>query len=221
MSVRIVRALIHLFFRLFVRLHVKNIENLPASGAYIAAANHLGRLDVPIIYHLLDRDDVTLMVAEKYRSQAIYRWLVRRMNAIFVDRFKADFNALRFMLAHMKKGGVLVIAPEGTRSPTGALIEGRPGSSYLAAKSGAPIVPVGVTGTEDQRVMDSFSRLKRPEVVVQVGKPFVLFALDGRARDEALEAHTDEIMCQIAALLPPNYRGVYSDHPRLAELLTH
>lgn len=219
MSVRIVRSLIHIFFRLFVRLKTCGMENLPASGAYIAAANHLGRLDVPIIYHLLDRDDISLLVAEKYRKSAVYRWLVQHMGAIFVDRYGADFNALRFMLAHLKKGGVLVIAPEGTRSPTGALIEARPGGSYLASKSGVPIIPVGVTGTEDHLVKSRFARLQRPEITVRIGRPFTLPPLEHHEREAALQAQTEEIMCQIAALLPPEYHGFYAGHPRLAELM--
>lgn len=219
MSDRIVRFLIHLFFRLFVRLEIIGLDNLPARGGFIVAANHLGRLDVPLVYHLLERHDVTLMVAEKYQKYAIYRWLVDNMDAIWVDRFGADFSALRTMLKRLRQGSVLVIAPEGTRSPTGALIEGRSGVSYLAAKAAVPIVPAGATGTQDHLVKSRLLRFKKPHVTLMVGKPFSLPPLDGREREVQLEGYTTEIMCQIASLLPAEYRGVYADHPRLQALL--
>ncbi len=202
-----------------MRLDVQGIENLPKSGAYIAASNHLGRLDVPLIYLLLDRDDVSLMVAEKYKKSAVWRWLVKNMNAIFVDRYGADFHVLRVMLERLKAGGVLVIAPEGTRSPTGALIEARPGGSYLAAKAGVPVVPVGVIGTQDRKALAQLKRLQKIDITVRVGQPFTLPALASREREAALQKHTEEIMCQIAALLPADYRGVYADNPRLKVLL--
>jgi 1-acyl-sn-glycerol-3-phosphate acyltransferase len=215
----LLRFLLNLFFRLFTRLEVRGVENLPASGGFIAAANHLGRLDVALVYHLLDRQDVYLMVAEKYKKYTIFRWLVRRMDAIWVDRFGADFSALREMLKRLHRGGVLVIAPEGTRSPTGALLEGRSGGSYLAARSGVPIVPVAVTGTQDALVKAQWRHLRKLYISVRVGQPFTLPPVRGRDREAALQGYTDEIMCRIAALLPPDYRGVYADHPRLRELL--
>lgn len=219
MSNRLVHWLLNLFFRAFTRLEVDGLENLPPSGGFIAAANHLGRLDVALVYHLLDRRDVYLLVAEKYRKYAIFRWLVKNMDAVFVERFGADFRALREMLNRLQRGGVLVIAPEGTRSPTGALIEGRPGGSYLAVKAGVPILPVAVTGTADRQVLRQFFRLRRPSIKIRVGSPFALPSIDGRNREAILQGYTEEIMCRIAALLPPEYRGVYAEHPRLKEFL--
>jgi 1-acyl-sn-glycerol-3-phosphate acyltransferase len=215
----ILRTLLKLFFGLFTRLETSGLHNLPASGGFIVAANHLGRLDVALVYHLLDRRDVYLLVAEKYRKYAIFRWLVRNMDAVFVERFGADFRALREMLNRLQRGGVLVIAPEGTRSPTGALIEGKPGGSYLAVKAGVPIVPVAVTGTADRYVLEQFSHLRRLHLHVRVGHPFELPPVDKKNREAALQAHTEEIMCRIAALLPPESRGVYAGYPRVRELL--
>jgi 1-acyl-sn-glycerol-3-phosphate acyltransferase len=218
MAYRTVRLLLNLFFRFFVHLDVTGMENLPSSGGYIAAANHLGRLDVALVYHLLDRRDVYLMVAEKYQKFAVFRWLVKHMDAIWVDRFGADFRALREMLSRLRRGGVLVIAPEGTRSQNGALIEGRPGVSYLAAKAGVPILPVAATGTQDALVKEQLSRLHKLHITVRIGQAFMLPSIQSHDRDAALQEYTDEIMCRIAALLPPDYRGVYADHPRLKQL---
>jgi 1-acyl-sn-glycerol-3-phosphate acyltransferase len=219
MGYKITRLIISLIVRLFSRLEVRGLEYVPSSGPYVAATNHLGRLDPLLAYYISDRQDIIMLVAEKYSKTAIGRWIVKQLDAIFVDRYNADFAALREALKRLKAGGVLVLAPEGTRSKTGALIEAWPGVSYLAAKAGAPIIPTALIGTEDNNVMDSLRRLRRPKVVIRIGEPFTLPPIPSNERDAALQAYTDEIMCRIAALLPPSYRGVYADHPRLKELL--
>lgn len=219
MLYRLVRAIINLGVRLFTRVEVTGIENLPEQGAFIAAANHLGRLDVPLVYYLLNRDDVVMLVAEKYKKSAMLRWLAKVLDATFVDRFNADLGALRRVLGQLKRGGAMVIAPEGTRSHNRSLIQGWSGAGYLAARSGVPVVPVAVTGTEDDLVVAQLRRLRRPRLVVRVGKPFTLPPLNSREREKQLQEYTDEIMCRIAALLPSDYRGVYAVHPRLLSIL--
>jgi len=215
----LIRLSIILCFHLLTRVKVYGLEHLPPMGGYIVAANHLGRIDPALAYYFLDRKDVSLLIAEKYHKYAIARWAAKALDAVWVDRFGADFQVLRMMLRRLEGGGVLVLAPEGTRSPTGALIQGRSGGSYLAARAGVPIVPVATTGTEDKLVSERLRRLRRLDITVRVGLPFLLPPLVGKDRDQALQQYTDEIMCQIAALLPPQYRGVYADHPRLIELL--
>jgi 1-acyl-sn-glycerol-3-phosphate acyltransferase len=214
------RFTINTLMTAFARVEAQGMENVPASGAYVTASNHLGRLDAALVYYLLDRDDITMLVAEKYRNYAIYRWFVKRLNAIWVDRYNADLGAMRASLERLRQGQVLVMAPEGTRSPTGALIEAHSGGTYLAAKAGVPILPVAVTGTEDRSVVAQLKHLKRAHVIVRIGKPFLLPPIKGKDREAILKQYTDEIMCQIAVLLPASYRGVYADHPRLQELMS-
>ncbi len=217
---RFSRLLVRFILFLVARLDVRGLENLPRTGAYAIASNHLGRLDPILVYYYIDRRDIIMLVAEKYREIPFLPWFVKQLNGIFVDRFNADFAAMREALKRLKAGGVLVLAPEGTRSPTGALIQARPGVSYLAAKAGVSIVPVAIFGSEDVRVAANLRRLRRTPVVAIAGKPFTLPPLPATGRDAALEAYTDEIMCRIAALLPLSYRGVYANHPRLQELLS-
>jgi len=213
------RLVIRLMFTLIAHIHVSGMENVPRSGGYIAASNHIGRLDAPLVYYLLDRKDVVMLVAEKYQRYAIYRWFVRRLDAVWVDRFNADLSAMRAALNRLKQGAVLVLAPEGTRSRDGTLQPARAGASYLASKSGVQVIPVGVVGTNDRQVMTRLRRLRRLDINIYVGEPFVLPPIKGRDREAALQEYTDEIMCRVAALLPPEARGVYADHPRLQELL--
>lgn len=215
----IIRGLIRLIFNLIARVHVSGYEHLPKDTSFVIATNHLGIVDVPIAFYALDRWDMFVVIGEKWRDVGLFRWVGKHFNFIFIDRFNPDIKALRKIIALMEHNNILVIAPEGTRSRTGALIEARPGVSYLATKLNRPIVPVGITGTEDKNLFGNLKRLRRSHVTVTAGPPFMLPPLPRENRDQALKEYTDEIMCHIAALLPEKYRGVYADHPRLKELL--
>ncbi len=213
------RGLIKLVMRTVTRLQVVGIEHLPTSGSFVIVSNHLGRLDPPLVYYYLDRPDIIMMVAEKYRTAPLIPWFVEQLDGLFIDRFNADFKTVREALNRLKAGGVLVLAPEGTRSKIGSLLEGRSGASYLAAKAGVPIIPVAITGTEDKKVVANLLRLRKSPVILRLGEPFYLPPLHGHDRETQLKQYTDEIMCRLAALLPPDFRGVYAEHPRLKELL--
>jgi 1-acyl-sn-glycerol-3-phosphate acyltransferase len=216
---RFVRAVSRFILRLIARIEI--IGNIDyQTGSYIITGNHVGRLEAFLVILLADRDDIILLLAEKYRQYAVWRYFARKVDGIWVNRFDADFQALREVLKRLKKGEVLAIAPEGTRSQTEALLPGKSGAAYLAAKADVPIIPVGIVGTEDRVVKYRLKRLKRLDITARVGQPYRLPPMPkGEDRDTWLIAQTDEMMCQIAALLPPDHRGVYADHPRLFELL--
>lgn len=197
-------------------------ENIPKDGKFILASNHLGFLDGPIGLVLLYKRGMKkpiITVAEKYQKYIIYRWLVNKLDYLFIDRFNADFLIIRKVIRRLNAGGYLAIAPEGTRSPNGSLIEARNGTAYLASKTGSPIIPIGAIGIEDSLIKKQLLRLRRLDVRIQTGLPFSIPELPKTDREIFLKAQTDEIMCRIAAILPKSYRGFYSDHPRLKELL--
>ncbi|RIK19260.1 MAG: hypothetical protein DCC51_09260 [Anaerolineae bacterium] len=189
------------------------------TGGFIIVGNHVGRLEAFLVILLAKRDDVVMILAEKYKKYALWRYVARKVDAIWVNRFDADFAALRAVLKRLENGEVLAVAPEGTRSPTATLLPGKPGAAYLAAKSGLPVIPIGVVGTEDQVVKHRLKRFQRLDITARIGVPYTLPPMPRQGRDEWLQAQTDDMMCRIAALLPPDHRGVYADHPRLLELL--
>ena len=215
---KIFRFFVRLILGLIARVEVVGFENLP-SGGFVIAANHIGRLDAALAYYVLDRPDIIMVVAEKYEKYAIFRWLVRLTNGMFVDRYNSDIHAIRETLRRLQQGQVFTITPEGTRSRSGNLIEAKPGGTYLAWKAGVPVVPVALTGTEDAVVVERLKHFKRLQVRIVAGQPFTLPSIKGKDRDAAMLQYTDEVMCRIAALLPPDRRGVYAQHPRLKELL--
>jgi 1-acyl-sn-glycerol-3-phosphate acyltransferase len=199
------------------RLNVQGKENIPNHGGYIAAANHLSVIEVPLVYCLLSRDDASGLVAKKHQNNPLFRWLANAINGIWLNRKEIDTRALRAARDHLKGGGVLGIAPEGTRSQTGALLKGKTGVAFLADQAGVPILPVGVSGT--WQITKEILTLQRPRINVKFGAPFTFPPIDRRERDAGLKQNTDEIMCQIAALLPPENRGEYAEYPRVHELL--
>ncbi|MEX1143484.1 MAG: lysophospholipid acyltransferase family protein [Anaerolineales bacterium] len=201
------------------RVKITGLDKIrKAQGTVIVVSNHLGRVDFLITLALASRDDLIIVIAEKYRRSGIMRWVVRQLDLLFLERFEADLGTLREVLRRLQRGGFLVIAPEGTRSPTESLLQGKPGAAFLASKSGATIIPIGVIGTEDRLIKGSLRRLRRPPIHIAVGEGFTVPPLPKEGREEFLVRYTDEIMTRIAALLPEKYRGVYATHPRLAEL---
>lgn len=220
MFIKILRFVVSTFINLTCDVTIENLENFTnEKGKVIVTANHLGRLDALMIYYLSNRDDLIIIAAEKYQNVAFFRWLAKKVDALFVDRYNADFSTVRKMLRRINKGGILVIAPEGTRSKTKALQKAHDGAAYIGMKTGIPVVPVGITGSEDEDFNARLKVLKKPIIHVKVGKPIILPPLPKVDREEKITEQTDEIMCQIASLLPEKYRGVYKNHPRLTELL--
>jgi 1-acyl-sn-glycerol-3-phosphate acyltransferase len=220
MKYQTLRSIVRFITKLIAEIEVHEIERLP-QGNLIIAANHLGRLDTAVLLCILEREDIILPVAEKYKNHPLYGAVGRAANAIWLNRFEADYSAFRQILERMKQGGLLVIAPEGTRSKTEALQEGKMGVAFLASKSGYPVLPIAVTGTEDRGVIENLLHFRRTKITVKGAYPFCIQIPKGKGREEALRQATDEIMCQIAALLPEEYRGVYADHPRLKEILNY
>jgi 1-acyl-sn-glycerol-3-phosphate acyltransferase len=214
-----IRWLVRLLFNIVAHVEVKGYEHLPKEGSYVIATNHLGIVDAPIAFYALDNWDMFVLIAEKWEKVALFRWLGKYFNFIFIDRYNPDIKNLRKVISLMEKENILVIAPEGTRSRVGSLIQAKPGVSYLATKLNRPIVPVAITGTEDKALFGNLKRLRRAHITVTAGEAFMLPPLPRENRDQTLKQYTDEIMCHIAALLPETYRGVYADYPRLKELL--
>jgi 1-acyl-sn-glycerol-3-phosphate acyltransferase len=195
------------FFRVMSRLDVEGREHIPLSGPLIVAANHMHVLDLPVVFAVVPRRQ-TVFAANKWRGK-FAGWLMQSFaNAIFVERGEPDRQAISAALEIVKNGGALGVAPEGTRSRTGGLIEGKPGAVYLASRSGAPILPVVVWGQE--RAMKTWARLRRPEIHVRIAEPMSLPPGAEHARSTELAPYTDQLMMILARMLPPQYRGVYA-----------
>lgn len=214
---RTLRFLIRWLFRILTRFEVQGQGHIPAKGGLLIAVNHLSRFDPLAVFCLIDRQHLTGLVADKYQSHPIIAPVVRIVDGIWINRAEADFHALRKATEYLKSGGILGIAPEGTRSIERGLIAPKTGVAYLADKGGVPVLPVAIIGTD--MILQNWRRLRRPHVEVRIGEPFNLPAVERKNRAVQLQVNTDEIMLRIAAMLPAEYRGVYADDPRLKAML--
>ncbi len=204
---------------LFADIEVRGNVNFLSQGGYLIATNHLGRLDSLLPYYILDTDDVIHPLTDKYKNSLVFRVIAWWLNMTWLTRGQADLKAMREFITRLKRGGVMVIAPEGTRSKTASLLKGEPGVIFIATQAGVPIVPVAITGTEDAVVKSRLKRFQKLRIKISASEAFLPPSIKGADRDQLLREATDEAMCRIAALLPESYRGVYANHPRLVELL--
>lgn len=219
MVFRITRRFLRLLLRIIAKVTLIDFDKIPATGPGLVVTNHLGRLDAIMGFILTDRDDPIIMVADKYKAYPHWRFWIERLNGVWVNREGVDLAAVREMQRRLKAGCVGAIAPEGTRSKTEALMPGKPGAAYIAARAQVPIIPAAIMGTEDSVVKKRLKKGRRIPITVRVGDPFMLDPLPRTNREAFLHEATEEIMCRLAALLEPRYRGVYANHSRVQELL--
>lgn len=202
---RLAIPVLRFLFRLLTRVEVRGQENVPESGPVIIAINHLGHLDAPLVVAFAPREVEGIALADLY-SVPVIGLLLRLYGAIPVHRDEFDRNVIRRSLEVMAQGRALALAPEARRSPSKALEKARKGVAYLAMKGQAPVVPTAITGTED--AVEKLLHFKRPRITLTFGKPIYPPPF---SRDKAaLESFTEKIMREIAAMLPPQYRGYYS-----------
>jgi 1-acyl-sn-glycerol-3-phosphate acyltransferase len=219
---RVARGIVGFLVRLLSRLDVEGLENLPEQGPYLLITNHLHWLDPPVLMAVLPHRGY-VFAAAKREHHWFFGPLFRSLGAIFVRRGEVDRKALRQALAVLRGGGMLGMAPEGTRSATGAMQQGHGGAAYLAYRARVSIVPVVVVGQE--RVFPSLLRLRRARIHVAFASAFGSPTPEGtRASIAEIRAFTDEIMYRLAAMLPQEYRGQYADvedkRPDLVALYT-
>jgi len=211
------RRLVNWLMRILTVTEFKGIENIPDTGGVLIATNHLSRMDIPVIFLVPNRPEMTALVTTKYLKHPLLRWFIVTANGIWLDRDTADFSAFRTAVEALEAGKAVGIAPEGTRSKEGKLLEGKPGTILLAIRAHVPIVPVAITGT-----IGAFKKaftFQKPHITAEFGEMMPAPVLERGNREEQLQNLTDEMMCRIAAMLPESYRGFYADHPRTKELL--
>ena len=200
------RGLTKLLTFVFLDATVRGMENFPKNGPAVVVINHLGDADIVLL-----GAKIPVMTDGMGKIELYDHWLVgplfRAYGVIWVHRGRPDRKAVRAALDGLSQGRMITLAPEGRQSLSNGLEEGTEGAAYLALKSGAPIVPAAMTGTENDNVYGHMHKWKRATVTLTVGKPFHLKEYEDRKR--MLEEGTEQIMDSLARLLPEAYRGKY------------
>ena len=211
-SQRIVVAFLRTLLKIFCSWRVEGIENLPLTGPLVLVANHVHVLDPLILVFSLPRWITFVAKEELFHSLFLRLWL--RWAGCIPLRRDAKVGEKQRILEGARKaleeGMILGMFPEGARSHDGKLTKGRHGPAVIASKTDTPVLPVGIAGT------DKFHGIgwlwKRPPVVLTIGKPFKLPPTNSKISKSQMQLLTGQLMGEIAALLPPEYRGVYQRH---------
>jgi 1-acyl-sn-glycerol-3-phosphate acyltransferase len=197
------RFLIIIVFSLVARIRLRKRYNIPRKGPYIIAANHLSWTDIPLVPLFVPGKVVYMAKEEAFYSKV--GWLVRFLGAFPIKRGEADRQSLRAAETQLKNGKTFIIFPEGTRSKTRTMKKALAGLGLIALRAGVPVLPVAIWGSEN--ALRKFGA----EITISYGEPVVFKPKGNRITREDIDNATDEVMHRIAAMLPPQYRGVYGD----------
>lgn len=210
---RLLQWITALFFKaltaLMFRVEAAQLSKVPQHGPLIIVANHVHIPEIPTLFvRLWPRKVYGMAQAEHVLGKDIASRILRLFGTIPVWRGEADLNALRTGIRELLEGKIILLDPEGTRSHNGCLQKGRPGAILMALHSGAPLLPVVHYGSENYR--ENLKRLRRTDLHYVVGRPFRVKAGVQPITSSIRQQMIDEVMYQMADLLPPKYRGAYA-----------
>ena len=216
-TTRLTRCVVSRLLHVMARCEVTGLENVPSTGACLIIFNQLSFFDTAFVPTIIPRPDVTGPVARSYRRNRFFRFLIEAGGGVWIQRGAGDRPALQAQLEALRRGWIVAISPEGQRSRTGGLIQAKPGVAFLAYRTGVPILPMAFTNTAG--IGPALKRLRRTTVSIRIGEPFQLPPPGKADRKRQRQDAADLIMCRLALLLPPEYRGVYADCPEVVARL--
>jgi len=185
------------------------LQKVPMNGPLIAITNHTGQVEVPIMFAYLQPRKITAWAKAEAFDNLFLKVIFGIWNVIPVRRGEADIKSLKIAVQMIKDGYIFGIAPEGTRNKTGKLLRAQPGTVLLALHSGAPILPIVHWGGE--HYLKNLKSFKRTDFYIRVGEPFKLNVEGVKMTSEIRQQIADEMMYEIAKMLPEEYRGEYRD----------
>ncbi len=212
---RIVNAAVRMILHFVARMDVKDLKRLPRRGPAILMSNHTTNLEGPAYYVFIQPRKATALGKEELWRRWPTRFFMNLWGIIPVARGRVDRSALRAAFDALDCGYFLGVAPEGTRSRTGALRPAHPGVALIASRRPVPVYPMVHWGMRE--ALRNFTRLRRSQVTIRVGRPFRVRVAEGTEPGAALLREiTDEMMYEMARTLPPRFRGAYAAIPAQA-----
>ncbi|MDC7235573.1 MAG: lysophospholipid acyltransferase family protein [Spirochaetales bacterium] len=206
---RLVNGLIKGLLIAACRIDKKDLEKVPAKGPFILVTNHINFLEAPFLYIFLrPRRTIALGKSELW-DKAFTRFLMNLWEVLPIKRGAVDIQAMKNCIKVLEDGDFLCLAPEGTRSRNGKLLKGKAGVIMFAQKGNAPIIPMGHWGGEN--LASNLKKFKRTPITIKVGEPVNITIPEGVKSDSKVRQQiADEVMIQIARLMPEEYHGVYT-----------
>jgi len=206
---KLVYGIVKIFVEATIRPHLEQMATIPLEGPYLIVGNHVNSLDGIVMFHYIQPRPLTTLTKEENYTNPFIRILSEAWGAIPIKRGAVDNTAMNLALDALKQGKFLAILPEGTRSRTGEMQQGKQGILPLAVKSGVTIVPVGFHGHEG--FSKNFLSFRKTDFYLEIGQPFTIKATMRDLDRDKRQIITDELMYRVAMLLPEKYRGYYSD----------
>lgn len=207
-SARFVAPIIKAILGILCKIDAEELKKVPKEGPYIIVMNHINFLEAPLLYGCLYPRDISGFAKAETWKQPVIGSLARIWECVPVRRGGRDIASIKLAVEALGRGKILNVMPEGTRSHSGSLGRGHAGIVSIALRSGAPLLPVAQYGGET--FWHNLRRGRRTEVHFRVGPLYKLRDPGpGESKSMRIEA-ADEIMREIAALLPESYRGVYA-----------
>ena len=191
----------------FLNVDDSEVERIPMNGPLILATNHINSWDAPVGFSHLHPRRMTAFVKVETWDNLFMKFLFNAWDAIPIKRGEVDFEAFRLAEEALLDKKIIIVAPEGTRSYHGRLNQGYPGIVLLAVRTGVPILPVVFYGNENLKL----KLAKRTLMTIKVGEPFKIDTKGTALSRDVRTQITDEIMYEIAKILPEKNRGVYTD----------
>lgn len=203
-----IRSVLAPVARGLVNIKISGLEHVPANGPVVFIFNHIHALDPAFPMAVIQRDITPLPKVEIFENKWT-GWLVMAYGGIPVHRGAVDKQVIRASCEVLENNGAIILSPEGTRSPTGALIRAHNGFAFIVSRVKRPvnIVPVGLCDTHHFS-FSGWLRLRRPEVNVRLGPAFQLDFGPGPRPD--LDRATEDAMYRLAATLPESMHGAYA-----------
>lgn len=205
---RFCNSALRFLFKILLKPEVVGLENVPLEGPLILMITHTNFLDPLLAGALMPREVVMMSKVENF-WHPIMGILVRLYGAFPVHRGEVDRRAIHRSLEVLENSEVLLMAPEGTRSGHGRLQKGHDGMTFIALRADAPILPMAIIGGEC--FWANLPKLRRTSVKIVIGQVFRFSPGRKQVRRATMRKMTQEAMYQLASLLPPERRGVYSD----------
>lgn len=210
----ILRIIFRGLFHILGNVEITGSQNVPVGGAYLIAINHISIYEAPFVTAFWPVAPEVAGAAEIWKRPG-QSLLARLYGGIQVQRDQYDRQMLEITLNTLNSGYPLLIAPEGGRSHSPGMRQANPGIAYLMDKANVPVIPVGVFGSTE----DYFNKAihgKRPTIGMHIGRPMRFPPIEGKGirRRELRQKNADQVMYQIAALLPPDYHGIYAKSER-------
>ena len=207
------RPFVLAFLRVLIGFRIEGLENVPKKSAALVISNHIHNSD-PILLVAAYPRPLLWMAKKEVFGVPFIGWVADSAGAFPVDRGSADRDALRNAERLLREQFLVGVFPEGTRSSTGGLKDVYPGVALIALKSGVPILPTAIIGSDSLPFNGKKGRRRskgRPKVTVRIGKPFQLPTRTVDGRRQNMSELTDLMMIEVARLLPQEYRGIYAE----------